>query len=111
LEKANQHQSPVYTVDVLHHIGRYTDRYEANRCNLSDDGRVYVARIHAIKIAYAVGRLTRFGTDFGQFLVTHSRVLNQVIDAGHTGPWPRQVCTAGARQYDQRFVLGHNAWV
>ena len=35
-----------------------------------------VAKGHAIKLGYAVGWLTRFGTDFDQFLITYSRVLN-----------------------------------
>jgi hypothetical protein len=35
-----------------------------------------VAQGHAFKVGYAIGWLTRFGTDFDQFLVTYSRVLN-----------------------------------
>ena len=35
-----------------------------------------IAKGHAIKIGYAVGWLTRFGTDFDQLLITYSRVLN-----------------------------------
>jgi hypothetical protein len=35
-----------------------------------------IARGHSIKVGYAVGWLTRFGTDFDQFLVTYSKVLN-----------------------------------
>ena len=35
-----------------------------------------VAKGHAIKLGYAVGWLTRFGTDFDQILITYSRVLN-----------------------------------
>ena len=35
-----------------------------------------VAQGHAIKVGYAVGWLTRFGTDFDQFLVSFTKVLN-----------------------------------
>jgi hypothetical protein len=35
-----------------------------------------VARGHSIKIGYATGWQTRFGSDFDQFLITYSRVLN-----------------------------------
>ena len=34
-----------------------------------------VAKGHAIKVGYAVGWLTRYGTDFDQFLVSYSKVL------------------------------------
>jgi hypothetical protein len=35
-----------------------------------------VAQGHAIKVGYAVGWLTRFGTDFDQFLFSYTKVLN-----------------------------------
>lgn len=35
-----------------------------------------VAKGHAIKVGYAVGWLTRYGTDFDQFIVSYSKVLN-----------------------------------
>jgi hypothetical protein len=34
------------------------------------------AQGHSIKVSYAVGWLTRFGTDFDQLLITYSKVLN-----------------------------------
>jgi hypothetical protein len=35
-----------------------------------------VGQGHAIKVGYAVGWLTRFGTDFDQFLISYTKVLN-----------------------------------